>query len=84
MKNKQNPQYPLVRLTNDRIFKHYFSRDRDVLLSLLKTFLPLPKKKSVQDVEIISNQKPESKKAKKEPRSIQAKSLILKDSVFSF
>ena len=53
--------YPVLDLTNDRNFKHFFSRDRDVLLSLLKTFLPLPDKQRIQNVDIISDKKIEAK-----------------------
>ncbi len=46
-------KFPFVNLTKDVNFKYYFSIDGGSLLSLLKTFLPLPDKKSVQSVEII-------------------------------
>ncbi len=46
-------KFPFVNLTKDVNFKYYFSLDGGSLLSLLKTFLPLPDKKSVQSVEII-------------------------------
>ena len=92
MKSKKNPQgkkpYPFINLTNDRHFKLFFSRNKAVLLSLLKTFLPLPDKKHIQNVEIISDKKAEEKekqstvinKSEKETSSSQTQSLILKDS----
>ena len=64
--------YPVLDLTNDRNFKHFFSRDRDVLLSLLKAFLPLPEKKSIQSVEIISDKRAENT-AEKEKQSTATK-----------
>ena len=87
MISKQQQKYPFVDLTNDRVFKHYFSRDSEVLLSLLKAFLPLPDKKSIQGVEIISDKKAkaEIKKAvtknqhKIEIKSHEHQSLTLKD-----
>ena len=84
---QEKQPYPVMDLTNDRAFKLFFSRNKEVLLSLLKTFLPLPDKKHIQNVEIISD-----KKAKKpavighnEEKSLiqkekSAQDLILKDS----
>ena len=83
---KQKKQYPFIDLTNDRNFKLFFSRNKEVLLSLLKTFLPLPEKKSIQDVEIISDKRAEdkqstvTKKGERETSSSQKQSLSLKDS----
>ncbi len=48
-------------LTYDRSFKTFFSRNKDMLLSLLKAFLPLPSKKSVQSVQLIEDKKPAKK-----------------------
>ena len=48
-------------LTYDRAFKTFFSRNKDMLLSLLKAFLPLPDKRSVQSVQLISEEKQTSK-----------------------
>ena len=83
---KIQKNYPFIDLTNDRNFKLFFSRNKEVLLSLLKTFLPLPEKKSIQDVEIISDKKAEdtqstvTKQGERETSSFQKQSLTLKDS----
>ena len=85
---KEKKPKPFINLTNDRHFKLFFSRNKAVLLSLLKTFLPLPDKKHIQNVEIISDKKTTEKekqstvinKSEKETSSSQTQSLILKDS----
>ena len=59
-------------LTKDGPFKFFFSRSKPSLLSLLRTFLPLPEKKEVQNVEIVSD--------KKETRPPQPQSLTYQDS----
>ena len=84
-------KYPFIDLTNDRNFKLFFSRNKEVLLSLLKTFLPLPEKKSIQSVEIISDKRAENtaekekqstatKQSERTASSSQKQSLTLKDS----
>ena len=84
-------KYPFIDLTNDRNFKLFFSRNKEVLLSLLKTFLPLPEQKSIQSVEIISDKRAENtaekekqstatKQSERTASSSQKQSLTLKDS----
>ena len=48
--NTKKTQNQFLNLTQDLMFKIYFSKDKQVLLSLLKTFLPLPPGKTVKDV----------------------------------
>ena len=48
--NTKNTQNQFLNLTQDLMFKIYFSKDKQVLLSLLKTFLPLPSGKTIKDV----------------------------------
>ena len=48
--NTKKAQNQFLNLTQDLMFKIYFSKDKQVLLSLLKTFLPLPPGKTVKDV----------------------------------
>ena len=64
--DKKQKKYPFVDLTNDRAFKKYFSSDNEVLLYLLKAFLPLPDKKKVQSVEIIIDKAVEAEQIKQE------------------
>ena len=53
----QKPKpYPFIDLTNDRNFKTFFSNNKKLLLSLLKTFLPLPTQKSIKSFEFIQDQ----------------------------
>ena len=73
-------KYPFIDLTNDRNFKLFFSRNKEVLLSLLKTFLPLPEKKSIQNVEIISDKRAEDTAEKEKQSTATKQSLTLKDS----
>ena len=68
-------KYPFIDLTNDRNFKLFFSRNKEVLLSLLKTFLPLPEKKSIQSVEIISDKRAENKVEKEKQSTATKQSL---------
>ena len=77
----QKPKkYPFIDLTNDRNFKLFFSRNKEVLLSLLKTFLPLPEKKSIQSVEIISDKRAENTAEEEKQSTATKQSLTLKDS----
>ena len=46
-----------LNLTQDLMFKIYFSKDKKVLLSLLKTFLPLPPGKTITDVSFLEMKK---------------------------
>ena len=42
----------LLRLSNDLVFKAYFARNRDVLISLLSNFLPLPPNSTIVDATV--------------------------------
>ena len=46
---------PYINLTSDVIFQHFFKKDEVVLKSLLKAFLPLPKDKSIQKVQVLDS-----------------------------
>ncbi len=56
MKTKKT-QNQFLNLTQDLMFKTYFSKDKKVLLSLLKTFLPLPPGKTITDVSFLEMKK---------------------------
>ena len=58
---QQPEKPPFLDLTKDGTFKFFFSRSKEVLLSLLKTFLPLPDKQRIQNVDIILDKKIEAK-----------------------
>ncbi len=62
--NTQKKQNQFLNLTQDLMFKIYFSKDKQLLLSLLKNFLPLPPGKTIKDVSFleIQEQKTPSKK----------------------
>ena len=51
--NTKKTQNQFLNLTQDLMFKIYFSKDKQVLLSLLKTFLPLPSGKTIKDVSFL-------------------------------
>ena len=72
MKKAQNKY---LDLTKDRAFKTFFSQNKDMLLSLLKTFLPLPDKRTVKSVRLISEEKQRPK-----DENSQKPELSLKDS----
>ena len=82
MKEQKNT-FPYLDLSHDRTFKTFFSQNTELLLSLLKAFLPLPDKKSVQSVRFIQS-KEEKQKAQATKRSSQKlqseSSLTLQDS----
>ena len=43
-----------IKLSQDLMFKIYFTKNKKVLLSLLKTFLPLPSGKDIKDIRILN------------------------------
>ena len=43
-----------LRLTNDAVFKRFFTRSKKLLKSLLQSFLPLPENASIVDVTILN------------------------------
>ena len=53
MSRKRTNPKPYVNLCQDLMFQIFFSSDKTVLLSLLKSFLPLQKGQSVQDVRVL-------------------------------
>ncbi len=55
--NTRKTQNQFLNLTQDLMFKIYFSKDKKVLLSLLKTFLPLPSGKTIKDVSFLEMKK---------------------------
>ena len=48
------PRSPYIDLCQDLMFKIYFSRSKPLLLSLIKTFLPLPEGKTVQSLTVLN------------------------------
>ena len=53
---KQGQQPYLPYLINDRSFKYFFSKNKEVLLCLLKVFLPLSDKQKVQKLIIMEDE----------------------------
>ena len=51
-----NKAFPFLELTQDIVFKRFFSQNKAVLISLLKNFLPL--KSDIQDIIILNTSKP--------------------------
>ncbi len=74
MKTKKT-QNQFLNLTQDLMFKIYFSKDKKVLLSLLKTFLPLPPGKTIKDVSFLEMKKQKTYREdtiqKKQPDSLE-------------
>ena len=73
---KQQKKY--LDLTNDRAFKTFFSQNKDMLLSLLKAFLPLPDKKTVKSVRLIKTKK--QRKKAKQTKKAKRQQFTIKDS----
>ena len=48
------PRSPYIDLCQDLMFKIYFSRSKPLLLSLIKTFLPLPEGKTVESLTVLN------------------------------
>ncbi len=63
--NTQKTQNQFLNLTQDLMFKLYFSKDKQVLMFLLNTFLPLPPGKSVQAVSFLDVKKQQPYQDKK-------------------
>ncbi len=55
-----------IKLTQDLMFKTYFTRDKSVLRSLLKTFLPLPSDKEIKNIQILNPEIPPEVEKKKQ------------------
>ena len=45
-----------LELTNDLTFKAYFSKNKTLLKSILKSFLPLPKDSSITDITLLNTE----------------------------
>ena len=60
---KKSIQKLPLKLTQDIVFKSFFSRNKQVLMSLLKNFLPIPDQ--ISDVEILNLEQTENKKNQK-------------------
>lgn len=78
---KKTSRSPYINLLQDLMFKTYFSKSPEVLLFLLKAFLPLPKGKSIKSVKILN-----AKEGEKEltildsfiyPSSLESKMIVL-------
>ncbi len=57
---------PYIKLTQDLMFKAYFIRDKSLLRSLLKSFLPLPSDKDIEKIDILNPEIPPEAKKKKQ------------------
>ena len=55
-----------IKLTQDLMFKTYFTRDENLLRSLLKTFLPLPSDKEIKKIDILNPEIPPEVEKKKQ------------------
>ena len=62
----KKPQNQFLNLTQDLMFKIYFSKDKQILLSLLKTFLPLPHGKTIKDISFLEIKEQTTHSTKKE------------------
>ena len=76
--NTKKTQNQFLNLTQDLMFKIYFSKDKQVLLSLLKTFLPLPPGKTIQNISFLETKEQNTHSAKKEPYKKKGKNTHLK------
>ncbi len=65
MRNKQRNK-PYIKLSQDLMFKAYFTRDKNLLRSLLKTFLPLPSDKEIKGIQILNPEIPPEVEKKKQ------------------
>ena len=75
IKNKQKLDF--LELTQDIVFKRFFSRDKQVLISLLKSFLPLGE---IKDIHILN---PEGKDNKEKiKKTNKSKELDFKETAF--
>ena len=64
MPKKQNKKK--VSLRDDLTFKHFFKNNKKALISLLENFLPLPKGRGIQKVQILDSVLPSFEKRAKE------------------
>ncbi len=55
---KESLTKPYIKLSQDLMFKTYFTRDKNLLRSLLKTFLPLPSDKDIEKIDILNPEIP--------------------------
>ena len=55
MNHPTKPRSLFLNLTQDLMFKNYFKLNKNVLKSLLKAFLPLPKNSSIKDIVILDS-----------------------------
>ena len=79
MSKNNKEKLPFLELTQDIVFKRFFSQNKTVLISLLKNFLPL--KSDIQDITILNTSKPTktNPEFKKTKNSVSAKGNKLKD-----
>ena len=74
-------QKKFIRLTQDLMFKSFFSKDKAVLSSLLKNFLPALKNKEIINIQILN---PENRqKTKEEKQRIEEKQKEEKEKLIS-
>ena len=52
----QHDKITFLNLTRDRIFKTFFRRRKDLLISLMESFLPLPKGSVIESVSILNTE----------------------------
>ena len=62
----QKPSGPFLNLCQDVAFKAYFKSNSEVLSSLLKAFLPLPKGHKIKQVDILDSYMPQLKSQEKQ------------------
>ena len=65
--NERNKPVRLLKLSQDIVFKSFFSRDKKVLISLLKNFLSF--KNEIVDITILNPEKPNPTKQKSKTKS---------------
>ncbi len=63
---KSNTRSSYIKLSQDLMFKTYFTRDENLLRSLLKTFLPLPSDKDIEKIDILNPEIPPEVEKKKQ------------------
>ena len=80
MKHEKTPA-SFLRLKQDLMFRIFFSKNKEVLLSLLRAFLPLPDERDIKDVEILKR----GRQKKDEEKSAEtAENVKMEDSIIIF
>ena len=53
--NKNKPIKKIRHLKNDKVFKNFFKNNQKPLISLLESFLPLPKSRKIKEVKVLDS-----------------------------